>query len=520
MTAHAVKSLPTSATGAFQQWLRGRLSTLTSSVVLTGAGLLAVFILLLALIQFATPDLAGNDGYYHIKIAQVMREQGLRPAFPWLPLTVLNPAAYVDHHFLYHIFLIPFTFGDLRVGAKWASVILPALTFLSGWLFLRSQRVSYATLWAIGFFAVSEAFLYRMSMPRAQSVSLLMLIVGLHLTLTGRYRWLLPLSFLYVWLYDAFPLMLILVGTYVGARLLLEGKLDLKPLLYSGLGIMLGLLINPYFPENLLFIYHHLLPKLTDATATSVGKEWYPYQTWTLVENSGPALLLFVSAIFALGLRERRINTATATLLFLTVLFGFMLFKSRRFIEYFPAFVLLFGALAWAPLFKAWMQAKKWVGRDLPVVLTVIVLLASAWNIQQTQASLKDSKPFQRFATASTWLVTNTPARSMVFQTDWDDFTRLYYYNTHNIYTVGLDPTYMQLYDADLYDLWIEISKGRVERPAATIAGKFGAGYVITDLQHKGFLREAEADPQLIERYRDDFAVVFEVVAQKEVPQK
>jgi hypothetical protein len=283
---------------------------------------------------------------------------------------------------------------------------------------------------------------------------------------------------------------------------------------------MLGLLINPYFPENLLFIYHHLLPKLTDATATSVGKEWYPYQTWTLVENSGPALLLFVSAIFALGLRERRINTATATLLFLTVLFGFMLFKSRRFIEYFPAFVLLFGALAWAPLFKAWMQAKKWVGRDLPVVLTVIVLLASAWNIQQTQASLKDSKPFQRFATASTWLVTNTPARSMVFQTDWDDFTRLYYYNTHNIYTVGLDPTYMQLYDADLYDLWIEISKGRVERPAATIAGKFGAGYVITDLQHKGFLREAEADPQLIERYRDDFAVVFEVVAQKEVPQK
>lgn len=520
MTARAARSLPTSTSGLVQQWLRGKTTTLASPVVLTGAGLLSLFILLLAMIQFVTPDLAGNDGYYHIKIAQVMREQGLRPAFPWLPLTVLNPADYVDHHFLYHVLLLPFTFGDLRVGAKWASVLLPAFTFLSGWVLLRGQRVPYATLWAIGFFAVSEAFLYRMSMPRAQSVSLLMLIVGLHLTLTGRYRWLLPLSLLYVWLYNAFPLMLVLVGTYVGAKLLLEGKLDLKPLLYSGLGIILGLMINPYFPENLLFIYHHLLPKLTDATATSVGKEWYPYETWTLIKNSGPGLLLFVSAVFALGLRERRIDTATATLLFLTILFGFMLFKSRRFIEYFPAFVLLFGAMAWAPLFQEWTQAKKWVSRELPVALTIIILLATAWNVQEARASLQDSKPYQRFAEASAWLTANTPAGSMVFQTDWDDFTRLYYYNTHNTYTLGLDPTYMQLYDADLYDHWVEITKGRVERPAATIASTFGASYVITDLQHKGFLREAEDDPQLIERYRDDFAVVFEVVDQKEVTQE
>ena len=204
----------------------------------------------------------------------------------------------------------------------------------------------------------------------------------------------------------------------------------------------------------------------------------------------------------------------------MTALFGFMLFKSRRFIEYSPAFVLFFGALAWGPLFREWTQAKKWVRRELPVALTVILLLATAWNVQKTQASLKDSKPYQRFAAASTWLSDHTPAGSMVFQTDWDDFTRLYYYNTHNTYTVGLDPTYMQRYDSDLYDLWVDITKGQVERPAATIAGTFGAGYVITDLQHKDFLREAEADPQLTEVYRDEFAVIFEVLAQKEVSQK
>jgi hypothetical protein len=286
-------------------------------------------------------------------------------------------------------------------------------------------------------------------------------------------------------------------------------------MLYSGLGIALGLLINPYFPENLLFVYHHILPKVTDTTAVSVGREWYPYQTWTLVENSGLALVAFTSGIVALGLRDKRMNTATATLLFISVLFGVMLFKSRRFVEYFPAFALIFCALAWSPLIRDWIKAREWIARDFPVVMTVILIITVAWNIQGTQESLQQSKPFQRFADASAWLQTNTPAGSRVFQTDWDDFTRLYFYNTHNTYTVGLDPTYMQLYDAELYAQWVDVTKGRVEEPAQVIADTFGAGYVLTDLEHKGFLRQASADPGLEEVYRDTYAVIFRVAGQE-----
>lgn len=40
----------------------------------------------------------------------------------------------------------------------------------------------------------------------------------------------------------------------------------------------------------------------------------------------------------------------------------------------------------------------------------------------------------------------------MVFQTNWDDFPRLFFYNSASVYTAGLDPTYLQLYDAELYD--------------------------------------------------------------------
>jgi hypothetical protein len=503
---------------------------------LSAAGVFSLFVAFLAIVQFATPSLAGNDGYYHIKMAYLMRTEGLKPAFDWLPLTILNAAEFVDHHFLYHVLLIPFTFGDLRLGAKLASVMFPALSFLTVWWLLRRQKVPYPSLWSLGLLVVSEAFIYRMSMPRAQSLSLGVLILAVHWLLTDRHRLMVPLAFLYVWLYNAFPLILLVTGTYVAARWLVERRLEWRALLYAGLGVGLGLLVNPYFPDNLVFIVRHVGPKMFDPTAVKVGSEWYPYKTTQLTENSALALIAFLGGVLALGLSSQRMGAGTATSLFAAILFGAMLFQSRRFVEYFPAFALIFSAIAWAPAIRHWLDGKGegLSARRLPprvaarlrqllpirivrslalACLLVTILLTGLYlNLGPSRESLTDSKPYQRYAGAATWLQTNTPRDAGVFQSDWDDFTRLFYYNTHNTYTLGLDPTYMQLQDAKLFELWVDISQGRVDRPAAAIANQFGASYAISDLKHKGFLREAAEDPGLLEVYRDDEAVVFQVV--------
>ena len=80
------------------QWEIGGLSV-QLRVILLGAVLLAAFVGLFAIIQFATPGLAGNDGYYHMKIGKLMRQSGLTPTFYWLPLSILSPKGYYDHHF-------------------------------------------------------------------------------------------------------------------------------------------------------------------------------------------------------------------------------------------------------------------------------------------------------------------------------------------------------------------------------------------------------------------------------------
>jgi hypothetical protein len=193
-----------------------------------------------------------------------------------------------------------------------------------------------------------------------------------------------------------------------------------------------------------------------------------------------------------------------------------MLFQARRFIEYFPPFALIFAAFAWAPLLSASKSVpaipRRFNPRVLPViVLALMIAVSMVKTLPATQESLRKSKPYNLYAGASAWLIENSTEGDRVFQTDWDDFPRLFYYNTHNTYLVGLDPTYMQLHDQELYDLWVLITRGKIQEPSQYIVAQFDARFVHSDLAHKKFIRYAEQDPGLREVYRDEQAVIFEV---------
>jgi hypothetical protein len=478
------------------------------------ASLFALFAALFAFVQFGTPHLADNDGYYHIRMGQIIRSQGLRINFSWLPLTILRPDAFYDHHLLYHVYLALFV-GDgqperMVLGAKLASVLMPAFACLAIWWLLRAQRVPWAALWSLGLFAVSEAFLYRMSMPRAQSASLAVLALGLHWLLQRRYLPLMPLGFFYVWLYNAFPLVLLLASIYIVATLLTERQFAWRALAYPLVGVILGLAINPYFPANIAFIIQHLVPKVGQP-ATSVGSEWYPYSTWALVQNTGVALALWLLGILALGWREQHIDRPTLTALLLSIVFGLLLFKARRFVEYFPPFALIFTALSSAPLLRTWSTSRLY--RRWATLLLIGALAAPLGGaLGAARLTMAESRPAATYKAAAEWLGTHTPPGSLIFQTDWDDFPRLFFYNQTSRYTIGLDPTFMQRYDPALYQEWVAMTQGKVESLGEKIRTRFGAAYVLSDHQHIGFLREAARDPQMKEIYRDHDAVIFAIV--------
>ena len=484
-----------------------------------------VFFVTMAVIEFSTPDLPDNDGFYHIKLAYLMRTEGLKPDFPYLPLTILNEKEFYDHHFLYHVALIPFTFGNMLVNAKWSAVLFASLAFLAIWFLFQRQRVPLHWLWAIGLLGLSSPFLYRMSVTRAQSLSLGLLALGMVLLLEGKHKSLAVLAFLYVWMYDAFPLLLALGVLHFLSVALIERRFDFRPLLYIAAGILLGVIVNPYFPNNLIFTYHHLLPKLTDATSTSVGNEWYPYDTGQILNNSLPSLVVFASGVIALGLSGRKMDTRTAFALLAALLFGLMFFQARRFVEYFPPFALIFAAFSFTPLLDlapasvapADSPPARFPAKLMPHLPLLLLGLAVAAGMIRTlpdaRADVIDSKPYHLYAGASEWLINNTPEGSRVFHTDWDDFPRLFYYNTHNTYLVGLDPTYMQIYDPELYDTWVALTRGDMQPISYVVAATFQARYIQTDLFHYDFIDLASEDDGLVEVYRDDQSIIYEVIA-------
>src|SRR5882724_5621460 len=234
-----------------------------------GAGAVVIGFIIWKL-QFSTQAICCGDfdGYYHIKWSRLLwesiRSHAFPPIFTWLPLTTLNPHDYVDHHFLFHVFQIPFTwFGDLRLGAKIGSVIFAVLAVFSCFWLLVRYRIRFVFVWLIALLACSAPFLYRMNMAKAPPFAIIYLILGIYFLFQKKYWPLVPLGFVFTLTYDMFVLLIGAAFIWVIVMGWAERRFEWRPIVWVLLGTLAGTVINPYFPHNLFLFYEHLRMKLT-----------------------------------------------------------------------------------------------------------------------------------------------------------------------------------------------------------------------------------------------------------------
>jgi hypothetical protein len=198
-------------------------------------------------------------------------------------------------------------------------------------------------------------------------------------------------------------------------------------------------------------------------------------------------------------------------------MFLLMAFKSRRFIEYWPPFAGGFAAFTISP--KLETVSFEWMARTRDRVIaalaasavTVLAILGMCAVVFQARFDVRaEADPFA-YKGASEWLAANTPAGSMIFNTDWDDFPMLFYYNPGNTYIVGLDPTYLYDRDQELWRLYAKITLGEEDNPAPLIRDRFGAEYVFTDNEHSEFMQVVEDSGDFETVYEDKFTTVLRV---------
>ncbi len=297
------------------------------------------------------------DGYYHFKWARQLWESfssgRFLPEFNALPLTTLNPRDYVDHHFLFHVLQIPFTWigTDLHTGAKLSAWFFATLGVTACFWMIVRYRISYTLLWLLALLACSNAFLFRMNMTKAMSLSLAILVVGLVLLFEGKHRWLGVLSFVFVWAYSLWFLLPIAVMIWAGVILWSERRIAWQPVAACAVGSHAGLIINPYFPKNIRLFYEHAAMKLAPSGfPTSTGQEWYPWDTRQFIAQLLVALVAMLVGYIAFNWRDRKQAQRPLFFLVFSTLLMLMTAYSKRFNEYFPPFAILFAAFTLQPL--------------------------------------------------------------------------------------------------------------------------------------------------------------------------
>jgi hypothetical protein len=558
-------------------------------------------------LQFSTDAICCGDfdGYYHIGWSQQLW-QGIRtgrfpPQFTWLPLTTLNARDYVDHHFLFHVFQIPFTFfPDVRTGAKVSAWLFGTLALLSCYWMILRYRIKYPLLWLVALLGCSAPFLFRMNMTKAMSVSIVLLVVGIHLLFQRKYLWLLPLAFFFTLTYDMFVLLGLVAFIWTAVLIWSEGRFEWRPLAWVAVGVVAGTVINPYFPHNVRLLYAHFVMKVTaKGFSTAVGQEWYPYESWDFARNCAIAFVAMAAGYIAFNWQDRK---RTAQALFFLIFSTILLIANarwRRFAEYWPPFAVLFAAFSLQLVFEraqaytrlpadvldelqpyldrekqtaadgresdeVWPQVEAFViGLVLSVMLFGLLatkemglplqlsLLASAYFVlvlpylkmrggrmtimttvslvlfttmlvtaKMESSEIATTAPHKEYTKGIEWMRTHIPAGQVIFNTDWDDFPKLFYYDPTHAYVSGLDPTYLYDRDQSLSRLYEEITLGRNKDPGPAIRDRFGARYVFTDNEdvHIDFQDAALDSGWFDEVYTDEECTVLYIRDQKGTP--
>ena len=506
-------------------------------------------------LQFSTDAICCGDfdGYYHVKWSRMLwdalRNRSFPPIFTWLPLTTLNPKDYVDHHFLFHIFQIPFTFGDGRLGAKIASVIFATLALLSCYWLLVQHRIRYILVWLVALLACSSPFLYRLNMAKAPPFAIIYLIAGIYLLLKKKYWPLAPLAFIFTLTYDMFVLLILAVLIWVAVIGWTERRFEWRPIVWVLAGTAAGFIINPYFPKNLHLFYQHLKIKLVPSEfSTKVGQEWYPYNSWEFIGNSLVACVAMVVGYIAFDPADRK--RADQSLFFLIFSTSLMIMTARwkRIAEYWPPFAVMFSAFVlqpWLvgarsaltgrptdlleelqpfldrngpgpqPIADDRMELARTIGAAVIAVLLGVVML---FNLRATVGDIESSESHDYYRAGAEWMRANVTPAQRVFNTDWDDFPRLFYYDPSHNYVSGLDPTYLFDRDSALSKLYDRITLGDEEDPGPLIRDRFGARFVFTDNAHDKFFNNAIESGWFDIVYEDTDCTILRIRDQKGEP--
>lgn len=423
---------------------------------------------------------ADPDGFYHAKISALLWQNGPLKGFTWLDLTALGQH-FADLHFLFHVFVAPFTavFG-MFVGLRVAMVVLAGLFFAVFDYCLRKLKLPYPLLWIFLLF-MTQPFLFRILLAKATPIALMLFVAGLT-TAWLRKPWLVFLiTALFSlshggWLYLAGSIVLVACGqaTFIifvedkPWRSALRGSMW-REIVAGFVGGLVGMLVHPNFPQNFILSWTQVfvIGLGTPFKHVVLGLEWQPAGIKALFTSYAPWILaggLGLAGMFLAPRKPLDRDKAMLTASFgwvVAVLFALTL-KSRRNTEYLAPAVALWTASFWSHVDAGKMLADfrarlkkfgKWNHRMLVGVILVLYLgLMMREGFGAWDSLHSGEYPDGMYRGSMAEVTKRAQAGDRVFHSSWDEFPMLFAADDRLRYVSGLDPTFLYVASSTLSD--------------------------------------------------------------------
>ncbi|HEX8847628.1 MAG TPA: hypothetical protein VF791_23505 [Pyrinomonadaceae bacterium] len=162
------------------------------------------------------------------------------------------------------------------------------------------------------------------------------------------------------------------------------------------------------------------------------------------------------------------------------------------------ALVVGLGGLA------AYILWRRSATKTFAVIVVALMIIVLNFNVRGTRKDIEGDNPPEHYEAAMAWIRENVKPGKRIFNTDWDDFPKMFYFDTNHSYVSGLDPTYLLDQDTQLKrepklaELYKKITlgqdviiDGKSQEYGPLIREKFGADYVFSDNGHHDFYGRA-----------------------------
>lgn len=493
---------------------------------------------------------ADPDSFYHAGISALMgQNHTILKYFPWFSFTTFSHN-FTDHQLLYHAALAPLTlFMPPLIAAKTASIIFALIFFIiMGWI-LKKEHITHRFIY-IFILLTTGSFVFRLNLAKAGSPALILFFIAIYALWHNKNTLLFLTTFLYIWTHAGWMSIGVVYVLWFIARLLTTHALSSdknivrasaqcirllvrdRSLRTIGGGMLLGVIINPYFPDNLAFYWQQTIQigLVNYQSVVNVGMEWFPMPLPTLAISlfgvwivCALALILFIVTCLHTKRMEPEQNTnilfiKTLHMIMIAGLWFVLTLKSARYVEYLAPCALVSGALltelsirlGGLAYLKKYLRRHAAMYRACACVCIVFYIAWSAYDAQSLKRYLSGAFSWTRFQASSAYLAAHTPQDSLIFNTNWSYSPLLFFHNTRNRYMAGLDPTFFYISNPNLYRLYADIGHGRTHKPAEVIYNTFNTPYILINLPDDWHLNyQLKKEPRVKVLFHDNESIIY-----------